>query len=395
MSLSLATIEASAAPPFETVDYSGTSPAPADFPRIAGEIYRRRRLGQRVVANVGAHDDALLLRHACDRIGLTATIGEDIVIAAGSGKAPLRIALAGYGVVGQALAARLAGEPGFRIVSILVRDLARQRAVAPPCPLTDDRDIFLAVPADIVVDALSCERTGGGLCRALLPQGVHVVSASKRLISEERAWLSTAARTSGATMLYSAAVGGAAPVLETVTAARRHAPVRRVSAVLNGTVNYILDRLAEGLGFADALATARAAGFAEEDPSADLSGADAAAKLRLIAAEAFGIDPRVVTVEIEALDAARIARIAASGERWVQLAELTRDGDWVRASVALVPARRASQLPTVPDEWNCALVTTVDGAQFRCLGRGAGGAATAEAIVADLFQIGEAQTRGC
>lgn len=379
--------------PPATLDYAGTPRAPADFPRIAGEIYRRRRLGQRVLAHVGAADDALLLRQACERIGLPVSIGADtrgdVVIVPRPAAPPLRIALAGYGVVGQALAQRLAAEPGFRIVAILVRDLARPRAFAPPCPLTDDADAFLAVAADVIIDALSCESTGNGLCGAVLPAGVHVVSASKRVISEHRERLADAARRGGASLLYSASVGGAAPVLETVGAARRHGPVRKVEAVLNGTVNYILDRLHEGLDFPEALTLAQRAGFAEEDPSADLSGADAAAKLRLIAAEAFEVDPRSVAVKTQPLDAEVVERITRSGERWVQLARLCRTNAGIEASVKLVPAIHVPQLPLVPDEWNCAAITTRDGAVFRCIGRGAGGAATAEAIVADLFQIAE------
>ncbi|HYJ53239.1 MAG TPA: hypothetical protein VEW04_08700 [Allosphingosinicella sp.] len=297
---------------------------------------------------------------------------------------PLRIALAGYGVVGQALAARLAREPGFEIVSILVRDLGRTRAVGPPCPLTDRSEAFLAAEADILVDALSCDDTGERLSRALLTSGAHVVSASKRVVARAGRSLTDLAGETGGSLLYSAAVGGAAPVLETIAEARAAGEIDEVVATLNGTVNFILDRLAAGAEFDAALEAARAAGFAEKDCACDLEGHDAAAKLRLIAAAAFGADPATVAVTAEPLDAERAVEIARSGRRWLQVARLTRTS----AEVTLEPAG-ACGLPALPGEWNSARVTLDGGAVFGCVGRGAGGAATAEAIVADLFAIHE------
>jgi homoserine dehydrogenase len=295
---------------------------------------------------------------------------------------PLRVALAGYGVVGQALAQRLATEPDFEIAAILVRDPGRARAVTPPCPPGSDADAFLAMSADILVDALSCDATGEALSRRLLASGRYVVSASKRVIARAGAALDALAAAHGGALLHSAAVGGAAPVLETVAEARRAGEIADIAAVLNGTVNFILDRLHAGADLESALGEARAAGFAEEDSSADLEGHDAAAKLRLIAARAFGVDPAGVEVATEALDDMTAARIRASGRRWVQAARLTEG----TARVELVPTEQAG-LPALPGEWNCARVTTRDGREFTCVGRGAGGAATAEAIVADLFDI--------
>lgn len=300
---------------------------------------------------------------------------------------PLRVSIAGFGTVGQALAERLRSEPRFEIVSILVRDLTRARLAAPPVALTADVNAFLDTPTDIIVDALSCEETGALLCGQMLPEGVHIVSASKRVVSTRHKALSDAAAEGGARFLYSAAVGGAAPVLETIALARAHGPIREVAGVLNGTVNFILDRLAQGLSFESALEQARNAGFAEENSEADLSGADAAAKLRLVANQAFGLDPRALDIATEWLDAAAIARIQASGERWVQIARVSHKGDWIDADVSLRPLSEVEGLPETRNEWNCAAVTLEDGRIFRCFGRGAGGAATAEAIAADLFDI--------
>jgi len=300
---------------------------------------------------------------------------------------PLRIALAGYGHVGQALAERLATDERYEIASILVRDVNRSRAVAPPCAPTADRDAFASPRADVLVDALSCHRTGTTLALEWLARGAHVVSASKRAISTDYEALAGAARSGAVELRYSAAVGGAAPVLETVAAAKRSGTVESVTAILNGTVNFILDRLSRGANFQAALAEARLAGFAEESPIEDLSGADAAAKLRLIAIEAYGAGVARLTVQAEALDAEVAARIAGSGERWIQVARLARDGGVIEASVSLLEASRVTELPALPDEWNGASVRTVEGRVLRCLGRGAGGGPTAEALLADLGRI--------
>lgn len=380
----------------------------------AGRIYRRRRRGQPVDAQVGSTGAEPLLseivdalRSTCDTIGLQVggTAGDlaetGLVVRQGSerptaaleglgAERPLRVAIAGYGVVGQSLAARLQVEPLFSIVGILVRDAARLRAVPPPAPVTDDQQAFLDVEADAIVDVLSCAETGGLLCGAAIPRGTHVVSASKRVISAGLAALSEAAGKSGALLHYSAAVGGAAPVLETVARARAAGPVRSFAGILNGTVNYILDRLHEGLSFDEALLQAQRAGFAEANSDYDLSGADAAAKLRLVAHAAFGIDPQAVEVSAEPLDDAAVARIAASGARWVQAARLERSGGAVSARIELRPQSEVSELPEARDEWNAAAVTLEDGRVFRCIGRGAGGAPTAEAIVADLYDVVDA-----
>src|SRR5690606_11208930 len=119
-----------------------------------------------------------------------------------------------------------------------------------------------------------------------LARGVDVVSANKQAIGADLAALTALAAGTGARLLYSASVGGGAPLIETVRRARAHGPVVRIEAVLNGTCNFILNRLAEGADFEDALAGARDAGFAEEDPTADLTGLDAAAKLAILAHEA-------------------------------------------------------------------------------------------------------------
>lgn len=300
---------------------------------------------------------------------------------------PLRVSIAGYGVVGQALAERLRSEAAFEAVAILVRDTERPRLVAPPVPLTCNSSEFLARETDIIVDALSCEATGSLLCNAVLHTGIDVVSASKRVISADHAQLTNSARQGGSQLLYSAAVGGSAAVLETIDRARADGPIAEVVGILNGTVNFVLQLLSQGFTFENAVREAQTQGFAEENPDADLSGADAAAKLRLIAHRALDIDPQALNIKSKGLDELTAMTIRATNERWVQVARVTSGDGGIRANVTLQPLREVDAIPAVFDEWNCAAVKLETGRIYRCLGRGAGGAATAEAIMADLYEL--------
>lgn len=299
---------------------------------------------------------------------------------------PLRIALAGYGTVGQALAERLALEEHFEIAAILVRDPGKVRRVAPSAPLTNDLEELCGVPADVTIDLTSCAKLGRTLASIKLERGIPVISANKQVIGHDLSTLSRLCSQSGARLLYSAAVGGSAPVLDTVRIAHWSGGVERVRAVLNGTINFILDLLARGVPFPLALESARIAGFAEEDPSNDLDGRDSELKLRIIAAEILGPDA-AVPIEVQPLDASLVEEIAQSGQRWLQLSSLERCGNGLEGSVAFLPAREVPDLIPPAGERNIVAVTTVDQRTWRAAGRGAGGAATAEAVMADLYDL--------
>jgi homoserine dehydrogenase len=328
------------------------------------------------------------LRNEVETIGSSSPtrIGAECRVAAAAARTkPVRIALAGYGVVGQALARRLAHDRRFEISSILVRDLTRSRDFPPPVRLTNDVHDFASAGTDVLIELLSCEATGAALCAAKLRNGVPVATASKRVIAERFDELDVNAQAGGARFLYSAAVGGSTPILEAIDREKLNREISSVRGILNGTVNFVLQRLAEGLTLDESLGLAREAGFAEEDSEADLSGADAAAKLKLIAHRAFGVAPRDVTASRDRLDEKFAALIQASGERWVQLSEV-RQAESVVARVRLVPLAEAD-IWAAPGEWNAGVIELRDGRTVSVRGRGAGGAATAEAVLADLYDL--------
>ena len=297
--------------------------------------------------------------------------------------APGRVAIAGCGVVGGGLLARLLPDARYEVVGVLVRDPAKARDVeAPPELFTADPQTLLDLDPDLLVEALSEGEAGHALIRAALERGIDVASANKQAISRDPGGLAALAEAHGARLAYSAAVGGGAPMIETLRAARAAGPVAGFEAVLNGTVNFMLERLGAGADFADALADARAAGFAEEDPSSDLEGRDAAAKVRLLAFEAFGETPADDAVPCDALSAA----FRPSGPVR-QIGACRRRNGVLDASVSLDAGLSDPLFLGLRGERNALRVYGEDGRVWSCKGRGAGRWPTTESVLADVADI--------
>ena len=382
--------------PVALLQLDGSDPAEA-----ASTVYREVRRGRRVVAVAcGDPTAAARLSSALDAIGVialqplsgSAVLGAGVTLVPGPETIPgrkvrgparvLRVALAGCGVVGGGLLPRLLADPRFEVVGVLIRDPARPRdTVIPACLAVRDPAALLAREPDILIEAISEASTGLALIRAALSRGVDVVSANKQAIGADLPGLTTLAAAAGARLRYAASVGGGAPMIETVRRAKAHGAIVRIEAVLNGTCNFILNRLAEGRPFDAALLAAREAGFAEADPSADLTGLDAAAKLAILAHEALGKLPAVEGIVRETL--------AAGGTlppgRLRQQARLDVPGG--ELGVTLCAVDGDPLFAELPDEWNALRVTTADGRVFTARGRGAGRRPTAESVWADLTDL--------
>ena len=384
--------------PDALLQLDGSDPAEA-----ASAVYREVRRGRRVVAVVcGDPEAAARLAQALDAIGVAAirpgpgeaVLGSGVTVVAGPEAIPgrlranptrvLRVALAGCGVVGGGVLPRLLADARFQVIGVLVRDPARARDIAIPAGLAvSDPGALLAREPDILVEAISDASTGLALIRAALSRGVDVVSANKQAVGSDLPALIDLAAAGEARLLYSASVGGGAPLIETVRRARAHGAVVRIEAVLNGTCNFILNRLAEGRPFEEALIAAREAGFAEADPSADLTGLDAAAKLAILGHEA--LRGRLIVDGVARQTLGRDGVLPAGRVR--QLARLdVRTGE---VGVALRVVDGDPLFADLADEWNALRVTTGDGRVFTARGRGAGRTPTAESVWADLTDLAE------
>lgn len=303
---------------------------------------------------------------------------------------PLSVLILGLGTVGYGVYQRIgAMHEQFRVEGVLVRSRAKHSGQVPDELVHESLDAADLRP-DVVVDALPGLEPSLPLVRTYLGHGVHVVSANKTLIAEAGIELSALAARNGASLLYSAAVGGSVPMLETLNPTDRGG-VTAIAGVLNGTCNYVLDRCAEGLSFDAAVRAAQECGFAEADPSEDLSGRDAARKLTLLARRAFGRD--VTSIEIEPLSDATLRRGRAAlgaNEALRIIARVRKAGDRLLGQVRLENVAASDAFAQTRAECNRLLVTYDNGVEIAVGGRGAGRWPTTEAVMADLLDLSEA-----
>lgn len=303
---------------------------------------------------------------------------------------PARALLLGLGTVGFGVYRRLAALPEhFRVIGAFCRDAARHAAAGvPPAQLFTSMSALASLVPDIVVDALPHKGPSHTLVSLFLGAGVHVVTANKALVASDAPRLQRLAADSGAQFRYSAAVGGSAPMIEAVERYAAGSGIRSIAGILNGTCNFILDRCLAGLSLEHATAEAQRRGFAEADPTDDLSGADSERKLRILARHAFRQE--LDGVEREGLSGPGITRAlqaAQPGESLRHVARAWRENGRLRGEIRLSAPPAGHPLAGVRAEWNALQVTREDGAATTVTGRGAGRWPTAEAIVADLLQV--------
>ena len=331
--------------------------------------------------------------------------GEQIAVPALAPRArTVRVALAGCGIVGGELvrilhhaAAETRARHGlrFELVCVLVAHGDRPRpAELDRALLTTDLAAFLAADADVVVEAIGGVEPALTIARTALRRGRRLVTANKALIAAHGPELAALARRHGGRLDFESAVAGGIPILRTLREPLSLTGIRTVRGILNGTTNFILSRLEDGWTFADALARAQALGFAEADPSRDLSGEDAADKVRILAWLAFGVEPARLQLRRRGLggDPERLARAArALGGTARLVAEAARLPEGVVASVEPVLVSAAGELGRTRDEENVVLVESEWNGRVRLAGPGAGGGPTASALLGDLVRSARRQ----
>jgi len=213
-----------------------------------------------------------------------------------------RTAILGFGTVGSAVARRLITDrQEFQLTRILDRRAAAKREAfaAPLVAWTTAIDDVLSSDADVVVEAIGGVEPAAEWIRAALNAGKSVVTANKQLMARHGDALLRLAARQGRQLRFEAAVGGAMPIVRAIGDGLAGDRLTRIVAILNGTTNAVLSRMeTSGCSMADALDEARARGYAEADPSADLDGLDAAAKLAIVCGLAFGlhVDPSQIPV---------------------------------------------------------------------------------------------------
>ena len=309
------------------------------------------------------------------------------------------VAVLGYGTVGAGVVETLlqngeliAERLGRRLVLRGVADLdvSTDRGVNldPALLTTDAASLIHRADVDVVVELIG----GTGAAREFILQALRlrkpVVTANKKLLAEYGEEIHRVADENGAEILFEAAVGGGIPIIKSLREGLCANRIERIYGILNGTCNYILTRMEEEhLPFDDVLAAAQAAGYAEAEPSLDIDGLDTAHKAAVLASLAYGCIVPLEKVQVDGIRgmaAADIAYAAEMGYRIKLLAIIRGGAEGVEVSVQPTLVEHRHQLATVSGVFNAVLVKGDIVGSTLYYGRGAGRAATASAVVADL-----------
>src|SRR5579871_4795479 len=317
--------------------------------------------------------------------------------------APLKVGIAGLGTVGAEVVRLIEGQSSvlsarcgrpIRVVAVTARSKAKKRGL-------DLRGITWAKDPQALAEnaEVEClvELIGGAGDPALsaietaLKSGKSVVTANKALIAKHGLRLAKAAEAHGAALNFEAAVGAAIPVVKTLREGLAGTAIDRVYGILNGTCNYILTRMEqEGLSFAECLSDAQRLGYAEANPSFDVDGHDTAQKLAILASLAFGTKVAERAIYVEGISSIAPEDLRAASDlgyrvKLLGVAVKTAKGIEQRVHPTMVP--KSSSIAQVMGVTNA---VTIDGAgipPITLVGPGAGGAATASAVLADIADV--------
>jgi homoserine dehydrogenase len=312
----------------------------------------------------------------------------------------VKVAILGFGTVGSSVARVLAASrfPGLQLTHIFNRNVERKRnsdaaKVVPRSVVwTESFDDILRSDVDVVVELMGGLTPAEGWLRKALAAGKSVVTANKQLIAYRGPSLAKLAALHNVHLVHGAAVAGGVPVIPGMLQGLGGDQVTRLSGIVNGTCNYILSRMEAGADYATVLADAQQLGYAESDPSADVDGYDARAKLCILSRIAMHaeLDPDAVATQtistIEAIDFSYAKELNCT-IRQVSRAEL--NGKLMHARVAPMLVPLASPMAWSHGTQNMVVVSGRFGGDVVFSGHGAGGEPTAVAVVSDLLAVAQ------
>jgi len=309
------------------------------------------------------------------------------------------IGILGAGTVGGTLIRRLVDDHAaivaktgldLQVRRVAVRDPGKPRLVDLPAGvLTADPAEVVADPeVRLVVEVMGGLDPAGDLVLAALDAGKPVVTANKELIAARGPELIAAAGRSGVPLLFEAAVGGGIPIIRPLSETLAGEQIERVAGIVNGTTNYILTRMADGEEYADALAEAQALGYAEPDPTADVTGADAAAKAAILASLAFGTWVGIDDVPYEGIDRLEAvdlfwAHFLGYEVKLLAIATRTENGVSARVHPTMIPSDHP--LAAIRGATNAIFVSGPSIHELLFAGPGAGGEPTATSVLGDVI----------
>jgi homoserine dehydrogenase len=327
------------------------------------------------------------------------------------GSSLVRVGVLGCGNVGGPLVRlietrgdEIAARTGVRlqVTRIAVRDLAKDRGdgLDPSLLTTDARSIVEDWEVDVVIEVMGGIEPARDLILTAMQAGKPVITANKELLATAGFELFEAAELAGVDLLFEAAVGGGIPIIRPLRESLVGEQITRVLGIVNGTTNYILTRMAEsGASYPDALAEAQQLGYAEADPTADVEGFDAGAKVAIIASIAFGASVVSGDVHHEGIssitphDIESAARLGYVIKLLGVAEQVPSSGEiGVRVHPAMVPLDHP--LASVREAFNAVVLEGTAVGQLMFYGRGAGGEPTASAVLGDLVDAAVNRRKG-
>ena len=325
----------------------------------------------------------------------------------------MKVALLGCGVVGSQVARLLQEQAGdlaarvgapVELAGVAVRRLGIPRDVDLPEDLftTDAEALVARDDIDVVVEVIGGIEPARTLILSALEHGASVVSANKALLAEDGSTLFEAAERAGRDLYYEASVAGAIPILRPLRESLAGDQVTRVLGIVNGTTNFILDRMdSSGAGFNEALEEAQELGYAEADPTADVEGFDAAAKAAILASLAFHTRVTAADVHREGIADVTASDVASAAEmgcvvKLLAICALENGPDGPAVSARVHPAMipRSHPLASVREAFNAVFVESEAAGQLMFYGPGAGGSPTASAVMGDLVTVARNRLEG-
>jgi homoserine dehydrogenase len=315
---------------------------------------------------------------------------------------PVKIALLGFGTVGSSVARVLAASklPGVELTHIFNRNVERKRSSAAakcvPASVvwTENIDEIFRSDAEIVVELMGGLDPAEGWLKKAFAAGKSVVTANKQLIAYRGASLFRLAAKNNVQLMHGAAVAGGVPVIPGILQGLSGDQITRISGIVNGTCNYILSRMESGAEYAAVLADAQALGYAEANPSADVDGFDARAKLCILSRIALHaeLDPDAVATQtistVEAVDFAYAKELGCT-IRQVSRAQLDAKSKLVHARVAPMLVPLTSPIAWSHGTQNMVVTSGRFGGDVVFSGHGAGGEPTAVAVVSDILAVAQ------
>jgi len=297
----------------------------------------------------------------------------------------LRVAMMGLGVVGGGVYRRIAANSErFEIVKIMMRSPEKYigQGYSKDLLTTGFEDILAEKP-DVFIDVSGPIDPALDYCRAAIAKGIHIISANKQAIAAGGQDLINLAAQHNVQLLFSSAAGGGMPILEMCL--RERGRITRIEALLNGTTNYMLGEITKGRSYEQALKDAQDKGFAEADPSADVGGADAAAKIRLLALLGFGEEIGLDDIPRDSIENFALKDTPKGAIK--RIATCWKDIHGFSATLELKDVSLNNFIAQAEGEEAHAVFTFDDGDQYRIRGKGAGRWPTAESVMADLYDI--------